>query len=371
MISASTNEPDNFFKYLLCTLLVICLIGLVMVYSSSFIYAKEIFGSSAHYLVKQVFALGIGAVMLLFMYRTKASFWCKYGAAINALGLGLLALTFVPQLGISIKGAQRWLDIGLFSFQPGEFVKYTLLIASISYFEQFFDYSKIERFIYGLLLLTPLALLLIQPDFGGFLICLIIIGLVAYFSHFPRRHFYQLVFAAFLAVIPILVASPYRVKRLFTYLDPWKNPQTSGFQIIQSYLAFANGSVFGQGLGNSNEKLFYLPEAHNDFIFSVIGEELGFVGVIALIALFFLVLYLGLKIAVGMIDPSVLYLGGGVGFHHHLAGLSQYGDCFRFAAHQRSKSPLYQCRRLILGGQCFCRGADRFCCQGQWRKRDF
>ncbi len=299
-MSLDAYKLDKHFKYLLSTLLVICLIGLIMVYSASFIYAKEVFGSSTYYFYKQVKVFLISIFIVLIMYRTKVSFWLKYGPFINVLTLVLLILALVPSLGISVKGARRWLHIGAFSFQPGELVKYTSLIASVSYFDHFFNYSKREKIVYGVLLATPLGLLLCQPDFGGFVICLAVLALVCFFSHFPRRYFYKFLISGVLLVIPILIARPYRVRRLFAYLDPWKNSQTSGFQIIQSYLAFANGSIFGQGLGNSNEKLFYLPEAHNDFIFSVIGEELGFVGVIILVGLFFLILYFGFRIALSM-----------------------------------------------------------------------
>src|SRR5690606_12671566 len=118
------------------------------------------------------------------------------------------------------------------------------------------------------------------------------IGFVCFLSPFPRLYFWSSAAGAIMVAIPVLLAQPYRVQRLFAYLDPWKNAQGSGFQIIQSYLAFANGSVLGLGLGNSNEKLFYLPEAHNDFIFSVLGEELGFIGVFVIITLFVALMYL-------------------------------------------------------------------------------
>ena len=294
----NTYKQDKCLKYLLFFLMFVCLIGLIMVYSASFIYAKEIFGSSTYYFYKQLQVLMVSIFSVLIISKTKISFWLKYGHFINIVFIILLVLVLIPGLGISMKGAQRWLKIGPFSFQPGEFVKYTGLISAVTYFDNFFIYKKKERIAYGILLFLPPGLLLYQPDFGGFFIYLSSLTLVCFFSNFPRKYFYRSLISGILLIIPILIASPYRVRRLFAYLDPWKNPQTSGFQIIQSYLAFANGSIFGKGLGNSNEKLFYLPEAHNDFIFSVIGEELGFVGIIILVGLFFLILYFGFCIAI-------------------------------------------------------------------------
>ena len=165
-----------------------------------------------------------------------------------------------------------------------------------------------QRWLKGSLLALPLLLLILQPDFGTFTICFILMAMVCFLSSFPRKIFYSSLVLGVLAIVPILLAKPYRVRRLFAYLDPWKNPQTSGFQIIQSYLAFANGSIFGTGLGNSNEKLFYLPEAHNDFIFSVIGEELGFLGVFIVVALFMLLIFFGLRLVTKLEKRSSIIL---------------------------------------------------------------
>lgn len=145
-------------------------------------------------------------------------------------------------------------------------------------------------------------------------------------SSFPRKYFYYSLIAGGMGGVFILFSQAYRVKRLLTYLDPWKNPQGSGFQIIQSYMAFANGSAFGQGLGNSNEKLFYLPEAHNDFIFSVIGEELGFIGVFLIICLFIAFIYFGFKLVLQVRDRVGIILSSAIIFVLGL-GHSRYGSC--------------------------------------------
>ena len=144
-------------------------------------------------------------------------------------------------------------------------------------------------------------------------------------SSFPRKYFYYSLVTGGICGVFVLFSQAYRVKRMLTYLDPWKNPQGSGFQIIQSYMAFAKGAAFGQGLGNSNEKLFYLPEAHNDFIFSVIGEELGFIGVFVLISLFVAFIYFGFKLALKLRDRVSIIMASAIVFVLGLQALLNMG----------------------------------------------
>ena len=224
------------------------------------------------------------------------TFWFKNIYIFNGFVTFLLFLTITP-MGKIIKGSQRWLDFGFFSFQPGEIIKYTLCFSAIYYFSRFASYTFKERSLNALNFIVPLTILLLQPDFGTFSISAILICFACFLSSFPRKYFYSAFIVGALASVAILVSAPYRVKRLMAFLNPWSDARDRGFQIIQSYLAFANGHIFGQGIGNSNEKLFYLPEAHNDFILSVIGEELGFVGVFAVVMLFLFFTYYGFKLA--------------------------------------------------------------------------
>lgn len=287
---------DKLKKYFLVDVSLILIIGVIMVYSSSYIYSKEAIGSSTHFLFKQVVHLLIGAAAAFTVSKTKASFWYKHIYKVNWATTFLLALTFSP-LGVSIKGSQRWLSLGGFSFQPGEFVKYSLAVSAVCFFNHWHKTSPEERAKRSLSFLAPLAVLIAQPDFGTFTISAVLIGFACFLSDFPRKYFFSAAFVGAGALAGILVAAPYRVKRLLTFLDPWADPQNSGFQIIQSYLAFANGHLFGQGIGNSTEKLFYLPEAYNDFILSVLGEELGFAGFLAVVLLFAAFAYYGFRLA--------------------------------------------------------------------------
>ena len=286
----------NLKQYLLIDLALIVLVGIIMVYSSSYIYSKEVIGSSTHFLFKQLTFLAFGGFIAFLLSKTKFSFWYDKAYKLNIAANALLLLTLTP-LGLTIKGSNRWLNFGGFNIQPGEFVKYTVLLSAVHYFTNFKKYTKNDKMLYSLHMLIPLGLLIIQPDFGTFSIAAIVIAFVCFLSDFSRKYFFSAVVVGAVSLFGILVAAPYRVKRLLTFLDPWADPQNSGFQIIQSYLAFANGHIFGQGIGNSNEKLFYLPEAYNDFIFSVLGEEVGLVGVLAVIALFAVFIFLGFKLA--------------------------------------------------------------------------
>jgi cell division protein FtsW len=291
------NTQKN-LKIFLANIAMILIVGVIMVYSSSYIYARETFGTSHHFLLKQLIFVAMGFSAAFVVAKSRFNFWYKHIFKLNILASFLIVLTFVPGVGLALKGASRWISLGPINFQPSEIVKFTVLICAIKFFEGFEKRIKNDNILLALNLTTPLLLLAIQPDFGSFLICLTMIMYACFLSDLPRKYFYSLVGTGFVGACIILISAPYRVRRLLTYLDPWSDPQNTGFQIIQSYLAFANGSLTGTGLGNSNEKLFYLPEAYNDFIFSVVGEELGFIGVFVIVCLFISFVLFGFRLAI-------------------------------------------------------------------------
>lgn len=319
------HDVDRLIKIFLSTLAIIITVGLIMVWSSSYILGAENFGSSLHYITRQLvyFFLAVGVAFVV--SKTKYTFWIKYGFLVNIIASCIVALTIVKGIGNSAKGASRWLTFGGMSLQPGEIVKFTVILSALSFFENWNKMDLKERLKHGGTLFLPLALLIKQPDFGTFFICFVVISFVCFMSSFPRKYFYASLVTGGIGGIFVLFSQAYRVKRMLTYLDPWKNPQGSGFQIIQSYMAFANGSLFGQGLGNSNEKLFYLPEAHNDFIFSVIGEELGFVGVLLIVCLFVAFIYFGFKLTLQVKDRVGIIMGSSIVFVLGLQSLLNMG----------------------------------------------
>ena len=293
-------ETSTRFFFAIIAILVV--FGITMVFSASYIYSKETHGESSYYLIKQLIYLVLSVILGFAVSRTKPTFWIKYSSFLSVMISVALVMTFIPGLGVEVKGAHRWINLGPASFQPGELVKFTSLLHGIALFENWVTLNVKERCKSVGLALLPLVLLLNQPDFGSFSIAFIVLAFTCFMSRFPRKYFYSGLGVGALLAVLALFSQPYRVKRLLTFLDPWKNPLGSGFQIIQSYLGFANGGVWGLGLGNSNEKLFYLPEAHNDFIFSVIGEELGFIGVIGLALLYMGFLLFGFRIALNIKD---------------------------------------------------------------------
>ena len=289
-------------KKFFLVLSIVCVFGVIMVLSSSYMYAKEAYDNSLYFFFRQLSHLALGCGMAFFIYKTKYTFWIKYGYPIHFLATLIMALTLVPEIGIAAKGASRWISLFGLSFQPSEGVKYTAALASIHYFDYFDQMDVKKRIQRAIYLLLPLGILLVQPDFGSFSIVVMVMAFTCFLSSFPRKIFYSSIPIGIGVMVAVLLSSPYRVRRLFAFLNPWENPRGSGFQIIQSLYGFANGSWLGQGLGNSNEKLFYLPEAHNDFIFSVIGEELGFLGVFILAFLFIALVYFGFRAAAHIKD---------------------------------------------------------------------
>jgi len=295
-MESTTSGIRKHSKYLIMTLALILMLGVVMVFSSSFLLSKDYYGNPSYLFLKQLSFVVVGSGLAFVVSKTKVTFWLKFGPMIHLFFTFLVLLTFVDGLGSTVKGANRWVNFGFLGIQPGEFIKYTIALVAIPFFEEF-DKSTPKQIINrAIIMLLPLLFLLLQPDFGTFSISFFVLLFIGFYSSFNRKYFYISSLVGLVCGGVTLVSQPYRVERLLTFLDPWKNPQGSGFQIIQSYMGFANGALFGKGLGNSHEKLFYLPEAHNDFIFSVIGEELGFVGVLVLVCLYAVLIYHGFRV---------------------------------------------------------------------------
>lgn len=296
------TEIEKLQKNFLIVSAILLVSGIIMVFSSSYMYSMDVFGNPSYIFFKQfAFAL-FGCSIAWVVNKTKITFWLKYAQFFHMIMVFFLLLTIIPGLGVTTKGSSRWIQIFGFGFQPGEPIKYTIMLVALHFFDQFNVLNTKQRVTYAAWIILPLIFLVLQPDFGTFTICSVVVTFACFISSFPRKYFYGALPIGLIIGVMVLVSQPYRVRRLFAYLDPWKNPRGSGFQIIQSLYGFANGSFFGQGVGNSNGKLFYLPEAHNDFIFSIIGEETGFFGVMVLIALFMAFVYFGFKIATRLTD---------------------------------------------------------------------
>ncbi len=274
--------------------------GLIMVYSSSFIYAQERTGDGFAFIKKQLIFATAGFISLFIAARVPYRKWADWAYPISLFSFLLLLLVLIPGVGTRVLGAQRWFKLGPVSFQPAEIAKFAMILFVARQLEKKKD--SIRRFVPGVLssFIVPLpvmVLLLLQPDFGSTVMITVVIFLMLFLGGVPKRYLTGILLIGSSCGAALIMGSPYRRARLMTFLDPWQDPLGKGFQVLQSMLGVHNGSIFGVGLGNGKEKLFYLPEAHNDFIFAVIGEELGFIGIIAVILAFCFFIYRGLKVA--------------------------------------------------------------------------
>ncbi len=276
------------------------LFGLLMVYSSSFIYAQERTGDGFAFIKKQLLHSAIGFSVLVGICHVDYRRWQKWAPSILLGTTALLTLILIPGVGSRVGGAQRWFRFGFMSFQPGELAKFAVIIFAAHQLER--KRERINHLAAGvisqfLVPLPALVLLMLQPDFGTTVMISVVIFALMFLAGVPKRYLAGTLLLLGTVGTTLAMSTAYRRDRVMTFLDPWRDPAGKGFQILQSMIGFHNGNVFGVGLGNGKEKLFYLPEAHNDFIMAVIGEELGFIGVIAIAAAYLFFINRGLKIA--------------------------------------------------------------------------
>jgi cell division protein FtsW len=294
------NAGGHSDKVLLSLAISLAAFGLVMVYSASYIFSQEKVGDGLYYFNKHIVFLTIGFMGMTACRFTDYKVWGKLAMPLFFGCLGLVALTFIPGIAHRAGGASRWINIGAFTLQPVELAKVTLvMLMAWRLTREGQDFNKITTgFFYHLwppVLMVGLCML--QPDFGSSALVIATTAFLLYLSGIRLKY----LFGAAGAVVPFLVAAmllaPYRRARVMTFLDPWADPQGKGFQIVQSFIAFYRGGLFGAGLGNSRAKVFYLPEAHNDFILSVVGEELGFIGIFLLSCAFLLLIFRGIRVS--------------------------------------------------------------------------
>ncbi len=274
-------------------------LGLVFVYSSSYIFASEKFGSGLYFFKKQFLFLFLGLLIIIITSFFSISLIKKFSAAFWVISVGLLGLTFIPQLSVTAGGATRWISLPMgLNFEPSELFKiaYVLLLCLFVQKPVPF-YEKEKWFFRAFLLCAPLILLLRQPDFGTFFICVSLTFIFCFVFGLRWSHLFILTALALPVLYWLVFSVDYRRQRVLAFLDPWSVSQGSGFQVIQSMLSMHAGGIFGVGLGQAQGKLFFLPEAHTDFILSIIGEEIGFVGLICVFLLYAYIIVKGLKIS--------------------------------------------------------------------------
>jgi cell division protein FtsW len=296
------------------TVALIC-IGVVMIYSASSIYAQEKYQDSFFFLKRHLSFIAIGAVLTLLVMSSDYRKFASFSKPMLIVALLLLVLVLVPGIGREVSGARRWFRFKFISFQPSEFANLALVV----YIADFISRKKDQLKDFWKGFLPPMAalgitvlLILSQPDLGTS----VALAVVIFMMLFVARARITYLFAVLLASIPILailiLSAPYRRQRIIAFLNPWADPKGTGFQIIQSQLALGSGGLFGVGLGHSRQKLFYLPAAHTDFIFSIIGEELGLLGTVGVIILFIYFILQGLKVVKEAPDSFGYFLALGL-----------------------------------------------------------
>jgi len=300
---------------LLLVTLTLALVGLVMVFSASAIVAGNRFQDPQFFLKRQIAWLGFGFLLMHLTSRVDYALWKKMAIPILGCMLVLLVMVLIPSLGVAAKGARRWLRLGPISMQPAEMAKLVAVIYLATYLAKKAD--KVAAFRSGLvpvLIVIGLlsGLILLEPDLGT----VVVIGLVTvcllFLGGARITHLVGLGLCAIPAALALVLSSGYRRQRLMSFLAPWKDASDSGFQITQSFLAFGSGGPFGVGLGEGKQKLFFLPEAHTDFVLALVGEELGLAGTATVILLFALFVCRGFQIAARARIPFGKYLGMGI-----------------------------------------------------------
>ncbi len=313
VLDAPRREVAEIDHALLWGALVLLLGGMVMVYSASIATAEagRFTGNQpAYYLVRQGIFLAVGLVGAAVAFQIPLNLWQRYAPWLFMIGFVLLAIVLIPGIGRDVNGARRWLPLGFVNLQPSELMKLFAVLYAADYTVRKINvmHDLKQAFMPMFAAMAAVGMLLLkEPDFGAFVVIIAIAMGILFLGGLQARLFALLVFGLLIAFAIMIVVSPYRRDRVFGFMDPWADAYGRGYQLSHSLIAFGRGELFGVGLGASVEKLFYLPEAHTDFLLAVIAEELGFIGVLTVIALFALVVQRAFAIGRQSVQLDRLY----------------------------------------------------------------
>jgi cell division protein FtsW len=302
-------------RWILVAVAALLALGVTMVLSTSYLYSQEHFADGTYFFRKQLIAVGVGLVALIACYLLPSTTYRPLAYPLLGLTFIGLILVLIPGVGIARGGARRWLMLPGFAFQPAELAKLAVVFYLAHSMARKED--KIQTFSVGVLphLIVAggfLGVLMLEPDFGTAMILVMLLYLMLFVGGARVHHLLATGLMALPVLLYVMLKAEYRLRRLMTFMDPWREPSSSGFQVIQSLIAFGSGELWGRGLGESRQKLFYLPEAHTDFVFSVIGEELGLLGALLVLALFGVIIFRGLQLTVRIEEPFDQYLAFGL-----------------------------------------------------------
>lgn len=284
-----SNVQARFDHALLIAVLIILGLGLVMVASASISIADRQLGQPFYYFMRQGLFVLLGISMAAVVTRIPLDVWERASALLLIAGLLLLGFILLPGVAREINGSTRWLSLGVFNLQPSEFMKLFVIVYLAGYLVRRGDEVRttVWGFLKPMLVLVAVAiLLLLEPDMGSAAVIFATALGMMFLGGVRIWHFGVLILLIASSVVALTITSPYRMERITAFLNPWADPFNSGFQLTQSLIAFGRGEWFGAGLGSSVQKLFYLPEAHTDFVFAVLAEELGMFGALSVVLLF-------------------------------------------------------------------------------------
>ncbi|AHE66143.1 putative lipid II flippase FtsW [Legionella oakridgensis] len=295
-----THKPMALYdKWLILAIVGLIIIGLMMVSSSSVMISTKYYHQPFHFLLRQVAYLFIGVLVALVIIRTDSSVWEKYSVPILLGCLFLLIIVLIPGIGRMVNGSRRWLAFGPIGIQVSELAKVTMIFYLSGYLvrqHQLVNQSIIG-FIKPMIILGVFSfLLLLEPDFGATVVISVTTMAMLFLTGVKFRYYIGLLLIVGGCLAALAISSPYRLSRVTAFLDPWADQFNTGYQLTQSLIAFGRGGWFGVGLGDSVQKLFYLPEAHTDFLFAVLAEELGLVGILLVLILYSILVFRGFMI---------------------------------------------------------------------------
>lgn len=302
-------------KKLLITVLILSIFGIMMIYSASYVWANYKYNDPYKYVKAQVLFFLISLIIMYVLSKFDYHFFEKNANIILFICLLLLVLVLIPGVGKIRNGSRSWFGIGSLGIQPSEFAKMGLLIFTSKYLahNKINQSEKVKNVLpLFLIIFLTFGLIMLEPDFGTGMVLTLSLVILIFSSGIEKSFFVKLGLLGLLGIVGLIIVAPYRMARIVSFLNPWVDPLGSGFQIIQSLYAIGPGGLLGQGFLSSRQKQFYLPEPQTDFIFSIISEEFGFLGVLIVSSLFFLLFYYLTKIALKQTELFPKYLTFGI-----------------------------------------------------------
>ena len=304
-------------KILLIAVILISLFGTLMIYSSSYIWAEYKFNDPYKYLKSQIIFLIIGYIVMIIVSNFSYHNYKRLANIIFGICFAMLTLVLIPGIGTIRNGSRSWFGIGGFGIQPSEFTKLGLIIFTSKYLSNNIrELKDIKKGVLPILAVVFLVfgLIMLEPDFGTGVVIVMTIIVLLFISGVKMNFFIKIGVLGLIGIVILILIAPYRMERIISFLNPWIDPLGSGFQIIQSLYAIGPGGLLGLGFGNSIQKHFYLPEPQTDFIFAIISEEFGFMGVLIVSILFITIIARGLKIAMECENLFGKFLAFGITF---------------------------------------------------------